>query len=134
MMFSHQACMVLSDGLQRAPDDQSQCCKGRYGSIDMDAHAAKPPASCRSMCPVSDPALFESMVNHPAMLVMGVDITGRIMWLSQGMEQLTGWTFDELKGREWVSTLVPSEHQPDALERCRGRIGQDRTESRLKPI
>ncbi len=86
------------------------------------------------MCPVSDPALFESMVNHPAMLVMGVDISGRIMWLSQGMEQMTGWTFEELKGREWVATLVPPEHQAEATERCRGRIGRDRTESHLKPI
>lgn len=133
-MFFSQSFGLLSDVRQRKANDSSQSFRARSGAVDMDAHAAKPALSYRSMCPVSDPSLFESMVNHPAMLVMGVDVAGRIMWLSQGMEQLTGWTFDELKGREWVTTLLPVEHQSDAIERCRGHIHQDRTESHLRPI
>ena len=79
------------------------------------------------MCPVSDPALFSSLVDHPGMLVMGVDVEGRVMWRSRGMEQLTGYTFDEIKGKNWVTTLVPEEHQNEALRLCRGRLGGDRS-------
>lgn len=86
------------------------------------------------MCPVSDPALFSSLVDHPGMLVMGVDVEGRVMWLSRGMEQLTGYTFDEIKGKNWVTTLVPEEHQNEALRLCRGRLGGDRSGSHLKPL
>jgi two-component system sensor kinase FixL len=121
----------MAEVLHRATDAPMAADTRVAGVVDR-GHAGV--ERCRSMCPVSDPALFDSLVDHPKMLVMGVDTEGRMMWVSRGLEQLTGWTFDEIKGLDWVSTLVHADHRQDAEVRCRGRIGKDRSDSHLKPI
>jgi|JI6StandDraft_1071083.scaffolds.fasta_scaffold00773_9 two-component system sensor kinase FixL len=124
----------MHDTLQRAADDSPQCDGGGTGAVDSEGRGANHLRPRRSMCPVSDPALFDSLVDHPGMLVMGVDTAGCVMWVSRGFEQLTGYTYEEIKGRDWIATFIPPEHQEDAAKHCRGRIGQNRAQSHLKPI
>jgi two-component system sensor kinase FixL len=124
----------MSEPLQRAIDDPPPAGSGGTSVVDSERPTFQGHQSSRSMCPVSDPALFESLVDHPGMLVLGVDTEGRVQWLSRGLEQLTGYTFEELKGRDWVASLVPPEHQGEASKFCRGRVGKDRSESHLKPL
>ena len=61
-----------------------------------------PPPETNDMLPVTDPAIIQSLVDHPGMLVMGVNTRGAILWLSRGLEELTGFSTDELHGRDWV--------------------------------
>jgi two-component system, LuxR family, sensor kinase FixL len=124
----------MHETLQRTTDDPPLHHGGGMGVVDRDAADANHARHHRSMCPVSDPALFESLVDHPGMLVMGVDTAGCVMWVSRGFEELTGYAFEEIKGRDWITTFIPPEHQEDAAKQCRGRIGQNRAQTHLKPI
>ena len=87
-----------------------------------------------AMCPTTDPSLLQSLIDHSGMLVMGLDVEGRIQWMSRGMELLTGYGTSELFGKDWVETLVPEELRASTIKLCRGGIGTDRSQSHLKPL
>ena len=86
------------------------------------------------MCPTSDPALLQSLVEHSGMLVMGLNTAGRVQWMSRGLEILSGYTSEELHGRDWVEALIPAEHREATWKLCRGSIGEDRIGSHVKPL
>ena len=68
------------------------------------------------------------------MLVMGLDTRGRIQWMSRGLEALSGYASEDVKGEDWVKTFVPEEHRAAAALLCRGSIGGDRSHSHIKPL
>ncbi len=82
----------------------------------------------------SDHDLLNSLVEHTGMLVMGIDPAGSIRWMSRGLEVMCGYAQEEVIGRDWVSLLVPLEHQAATKILCRGSKGADRTQSHVKPI
>lgn len=86
------------------------------------------------MCPTSNPALLQSLVDHSGMLVMGLDTEGRIQWMSHGLELLSGYNAEELVGKNWVDVLVPEEFREATSKLCRGGIGSDRSRSHVKPL
>lgn len=86
------------------------------------------------MLPTSDPDLIQSLVDHAGMLVIGLDVEGRIQWMSRGLEQLSGRRTEEVAGRDWVETFIPEEHRQAARRMCRGGIGTERKESHVKPL
>ena len=126
-----------------SPLQRSECSGSRRSAsgltVDSPCGDAKhpvpvPPPETNDMLPVTDPAIIQSLVDHPGMLVMGVNTRGAILWLSRGLEELTGFTSDELRGRDWVETLVPAEKREEARLRCRGEIGKQRVASHVKPL
>jgi PAS domain S-box-containing protein len=90
--------------------------------------------SARPMLPTSDPDLIQSLVDHAGMLVIGLDVEGRIQWMSRGMEELSGRCTEQVVGRDWVETFLPEEHWQAARRMCRGGIGTERKESHVKPL
>lgn len=86
------------------------------------------------MIPITDPALLQSLMEHAGMLVLGLDVRGRIQWMSRGLEDLSGYTSEELAGHEWIETFIPSEHRGAASLLCRGNVGGDRSRSHVKPL
>jgi two-component system, LuxR family, sensor kinase FixL len=82
----------------------------------------------------SDHDLLDSLVEHTGMLVMGIEPTGAIRWMSRGLEVMCGYAQEEVMGRDWVQLLVPPEHQAATKVACRGSQGGDRTHSHVKPL
>ena len=86
------------------------------------------------MIPITDPALLQSLMDHAGMLVMGLDTQGRIQWMSRGLEILSGYSSEEMQGRDWVQSFVPPDHRAAAAFLCRGSVGKDRRHSHVKPL
>ena len=82
----------------------------------------------------SEHDLLNSLVEHTGMLVMGIDLSGAIRWMSRGLEVMCGYAQEEVLGRDWVHLLIPAEHQAATKIVCRGSKGGDRTQSHVKPI
>lgn len=108
-------------------------CGGKGGCIDRHSHD-EDHDDHTDMIPITDPALLQSLVDHAGMLVLGLDTQGRIQWMSQGMESVSGYTSDEMKGRDWIKCLIPPEFQAAAALLCRGSAGGDRSRSHVKPL
>ncbi len=86
------------------------------------------------MLPAADPDLVQSLVDHAGMLVIGLDLEGRILWMSRGLEKISGRKTAEVAGLEWVETFVTEEHREEARKLCRGKLGSERSESHVKPL
>lgn len=106
---------------------------GQSGGLDSAGPGGEPGAK-RPMLPTSDPNLVQSLVDHAGMLVIGLDLEGRIQWMSRGLENISGYQTGEVLGKEWVETFIPEEHREEARKMCRGRIGTERSESHVKPL
>lgn len=108
-------------------------CGGKGGCLDSHHHDGDDDDH-DEMIPITDPALLQSLMDHAGMLVMGLDTRGRIQWMSRGLELLTGWNSDEMKGKDWVASLIPPAHRAAAALLCRGSVGTDRSRSHVKPL
>lgn len=78
--------------------------------------------------------ISRSLRDHPGMLILGLDLEGRIQWMSRGLEAVSGWSTEELCGREWAQALIPPEHQSAAMHQCQGGLGGDRSHSHVNPL
>lgn len=108
-------------------------CGGKGGCLDRHDHDGEHGVA-DDMIPITDPALLQSLVDHAGMLVLGLDTQGRIQWMSRGLEKLSCYADDELKGKDWVASLIPLEHRAAAYLLCRGNKGGDRSRSHIKPL
>jgi PAS domain S-box-containing protein len=53
--------------------------------------------------------LSESIINTAQVILLLLDSRGRILKCNPYMEQITGYKFEEVKGRSWVETFVPAD-------------------------
>ncbi len=96
--------------------------------------SSKPSTYRDSVLSVRDAETLQSMVDHAGMLVLKVDVEGRILWFNSVFERLGGRPLEEMKGRDWVEEFVPSRAQGAARQRCRGLVGQARGDVHTKPF
>lgn len=108
-------------------------CGGKGGCLDRHDHDGEHDDE-HDMIPITDPALLQSLVDHAGMLVLGLDLRGRIQWMSRGLEMLSGYLGEDLKGKDWVASLIPPDHRSAAAFLCRGSVGSDRSHSHVKPL
>jgi len=125
--------MIPDRQLCEAADGGGGTLRAAAGGLDSAGSGALAGGSC-AMLPTSDPDLIQSLVDHAGMLVIGLDVEGRIQWMSRGLEKLSGYPTDEVVGRDWVETFLPEEHWQAARRMCRGGIGTERAESHVKPL
>jgi two-component system sensor kinase FixL len=86
------------------------------------------------MCPISAPLFFDNLVEHPGLLVIGLDAAGRLLFASQGFERLCGYGFEEIKGCDWVATFIPAESRERVAAQCRLGLGERRSAAHLEPL
>lgn len=108
-------------------------CGGRGGCLDKHGHD-EDHAGHPEMIPITDPALLQSLMDHAGMLVLGLNTAGRIQWISQGLETLSGYQSHDVEGRDWIETFIPPDHRAAAAFLCRGNVGGDRSRSHVKPL
>jgi PAS domain S-box-containing protein len=120
-------------GLQ-VESNHSKAGSAKQRAIDSAASSLQHGRRKLMTCPVSGSELFESLVEHPGLLVIGVDTEGRLLWASEGFEQMTGYRFEEVRGLDWVQTFMAPEARERAAAHCRGGIGQDRSKAHIEPL
>ena len=62
----------------------------------------------------------EALMNNPAALVVILDRAGRIVWFNPGCELVSGYSVDEVVGRDLFALLLPEEQRAEARERFSG--------------
>jgi PAS domain S-box-containing protein len=55
---------------------------------------------------------FQSMLANLELIAMTADRGGRITYCNNHLLRLTGWTREEILGRNWIQTFLPSEIRP----------------------
>lgn len=58
----------------------------------------------------------EKLISTANALVIVLDTEGRIIVFNRAAEEITGYTFDELKDRNWFEILVPRNRYPEVWE------------------
>jgi PAS domain S-box-containing protein len=57
----------------------------------------------------------ENLIRTANMIILSLDMAGNVILFNQAAEEITGYTFAELKGKHW-SILVPRDRFPDVWE------------------
>lgn len=61
----------------------------------------------------------EAIVNNSNAIIITVDVNNKISGISKFTEELIGFTFDEVKGKDPLQVLLPKEHYPHYHQRIK---------------
>lgn len=61
-------------------------------------------------------ALAQDLIQHANVIVIQLDAAGRIVWINDGAERITGYAPADLVGRDWFEVLVPRSRYPYVSE------------------
>jgi PAS domain S-box-containing protein len=81
-----------------------------------------------------DSRILQGLVNHAGMLVMKLDLEGRILWFNHVFETVSGRALEAMQGLDWVEALVPAQHRAAARLMCKGMVGKQRGDVHTKPF
>ncbi len=84
--------------------------------------------------PTADSGVLQTLVDNARLLVMKLDLEGRIIWCNSVFEELAGCSLETLYGQEWISAFVPAADQESTRRLCRGMVGQNRGDVHTKPF
>ena len=76
----------------------------------------------------------ESLINTAQNVVLVLDPDGCIVRFNPYLEELTGWRFDEVQGRDWFETFLPDYDRQRLRELFQESIGGQRTRGNVNPI
>lgn len=66
----------------------------------------------------SERQFAESLIEHMAGLVIVLDRDNRIVRFNRACQELTGYTFEEVRGRDFLEFLVPPDEAAGVRDRC----------------
>jgi two-component system CheB/CheR fusion protein len=78
--------------------------------------------------------LSESIVNTAQNIVLVLDHEGRIVRFNPYMEDLTGWRLEEVRGRDWFETFLPTADRQPTRQIFGRAIAGERTRGNVNPI
>jgi len=76
----------------------------------------------------------ESLVETAPVIVLVLDPKGRIVRFNRFMEELSGYTLDEVRGADWFETFLPPRDRGRIRERFVTSVGGRRTRAASNPI
>jgi PAS domain S-box-containing protein len=71
----------------------------------------------------------EKLIQTASVIVLGLDMQGKINIFNQTAERMTGYSFSELEGKSWFETLVPKDKYPDVWEEFSRLVANDKVPS-----
>ena len=78
--------------------------------------------------------LNESMIRTAQSIILVLDTHGRIVRFNPYIEELTGWTLDEVRGRDWFDTFLPERNREEIRSLFSRAISGERTRGNVNPI
>ena len=76
----------------------------------------------------------ESLTNTAQNIILVLDTEGRVVQINPYMEELTGWTLDEAKGRDWFDTFLPGRDRQPTRDLFGRALGDTRTRGHVNSI
>ena len=76
----------------------------------------------------------ESLIDTAQVLVLVLDLEGRIVRYNPYMEQVTGYSLAEVQGKDWFNTFLPSRERAAIRELFRQAVGDAQTRGNVNPI
>jgi PAS domain S-box-containing protein len=58
----------------------------------------------------------DNLIQSANVMIVGIDAEGKVNIFNPEAERISGYTFDEIKDKDWFSTLVPKEKYPDVYK------------------
>jgi len=55
---------------------------------------------------------FQSLLDNVRLVAVGLDQEGKVTYANPYLLQLTGYTLDEILGKDWFETFIPERHRP----------------------
>lgn len=81
-----------------------------------------------------DPDILQGLVSHAGMLVIKLDLEGRVVWFNNVFATVTGQELQVMRGRDWVEAFIPVEEREATRVQCRELIGKTSGEVHTKPL
>ncbi len=76
----------------------------------------------------------ESIIRTAQVIIIILDRNGHIVFINPYMEDISGYTLDEVKGKEWFETFVEDQIQEKVRSLFKKAIGDIRTRGEVNPI
>jgi PAS domain S-box-containing protein len=91
-----------------------------------DASAARPKATLLPHC--------REVLAQAPVLVVELDARGAIRWVNPYLEQVTGWSLQEIRDSDWFEMLVPEEDRASARDVFRAAMASKPTRGNVNAI
>ena len=75
-----------------------------------------------------------SVIGTAQAIVLILDLEGHIVYLNSYMEEISGYTLEEVKGKDWFETYLPSHIQESVRSLFRKAIGNTQTRGNVDAI
>ena len=76
----------------------------------------------------------ESIIRTAQVIIIILDRNGHIVFINPYMEEISGYTMDEVKGKDWFETFVEDQMQEKVRSLFKKAIGDIRTRGEVNPI
>jgi len=76
----------------------------------------------------------ESLVNTAQTIILVLDINGRIVRFNPFMEELSGYSLDEVRGKDWFSTFLPARDRSRLRALFQEAVRDIQTKGNVNPI
>lgn len=96
--------------------------------------AARPVIEAPGVLDTEDPDILQGLVNHAGMLVIKLDLEGRVVWFNSVFATVTGQLLKPMIGKDWVEAFIPPEEREATRAQCRGLKETDRADVHTKPL
>ena len=82
----------------------------------------------------AEKSFAESLINTARTIILVLDTQGRIVQFNPYLEEITGYKFEEVKGKDWFSILLPERHRVRIRELFKNAMGDIQTRGNVNPI
>ncbi len=76
----------------------------------------------------------ESLLNTAQVIILVLDVDGRIVRFNPYMEEISGYTLAQVQGKDWFNTFLPVEDQSRVRDLFRKAISNIQTKGNVNPI
>ena len=76
----------------------------------------------------------ERLIDTARAIVLVLDPDGRIVRFNAFMQELTGYTLDEVRGRDWFQTFIPERHRTSTRELFKKAASGTPTRGNVNPV
>jgi two-component system sensor kinase FixL len=96
--------------------------------------AARPSDRVAGKPAAEDPAMLQGLVNHAGMLVIKLDLKGKVVWFNSVFAKVTGQDLEAMKGKDWAEVFIPEKDREATREQCRSLIGSGSQDAHTKAL
>ena len=76
----------------------------------------------------------ETLIDTARAIVLLLNQDGKIIRFNRYMEELSGYSIEEVRGKDWFSTFLPENKRKDVLERFQHSVNGNQTKGKINPI